>query len=759
MDTQIYKNALLQWHASGSQWLERVLFVDPIGKEAVFVGLDQKLKISKGWPFWRSFEEIDEKAKNGDFHVLSPELDTFLRPPVDRELMEKKDKARKEKKDKAESEKDKGGVEHWDKVSAAVQAVHDDPKQSIFRGRKKRKGIITMLAQACGLHRSRVYPLFRKFWGGGQTPQCLLPDPCGNPGATRQFKGGAKRGRKSAQEKKNETSIGIVMTAEVEAQLLKGIKKYYQQDGANTLDDAYALTMAEFFNAGFETQDGIDVPVLKSKEELPTFRQFYRVYEKHRDAKTEAIGREGENSFQLNGRAITGNTELSIMGPGVVGQIDWTTADIYLKSDDDPALNLGRPNIYSMIDAWGRFFYSVIVTFEHGGYWAGAMALENALVDKVDYCAQHGVKIDSHIWPVNFWPEELRVDGGEFSKYKPRHLVESLGMKISVLPPRRPDLKGIVERSFGRINGQLIRWLPGALPKLRNKDEKSSPLDAKLTVGQFRRLLIEAILRYHRQELRRYRPSADMIKAGIRYTPIELLNFGVKYRSGRMLKFPLDQARLHLLPGGQATVTPGGIRFQKLMYTSDRAVEEGWYEKARKGGDYKILVAFDPRIVDRIFLRGLKTKELEPLVLSDQGFAGWTWTAVEQHFEKKRAESQEHSHDELQDKVRVQAAVIQISQNAKALQEDISKNTGPLNKAAELRTAPKNRTEFCEQERRASARSKAQTEAPPPPESEVKNIVPFPQQPSSQGSPPANGLGAALRNKLNKLRGSKTANA
>lgn len=717
---ELSKNCLLQWHREGSDWNERVLLVDVESGDAFVVRLDPNHKTKCGWPLRRTAKELEAEFKEGHFHVLSPEHDPYLRPIVNRDSLPK------EQQDK------------WDKICKAILLIAQNPGVWVSGNRKKTRGLIKAAVKVCGLHRSRIYPYLFKYWAGGQTPQCLLPDE-GNHGKKRAFKGGKKRGRKSAAEREAKQSIGISVTPEIEKLLLQGIQEFYEKDPANSLDDAYTLALARYFNVGWRIEDGIEVPVLKPDEELPTFRQFEYVYEKHKDPIKEGKGRKGENNFDLTGRRITGHSETLVMGPGLVGQVDWTTADIYLRSDDDPHLIVGRPVIYAMVDVWGKFLYSLITTFERPGFWSGVMALENALVDKVEYCAQYGVTIEQDEWPVNFLPEELVVDGGEFSGYKTDHLITALGMRISTLPPRRGDLKGLVERFFGRVKGQMIRWLPGAMPHVRGQDEQADPLDSKLTVSEFRRLLIEAVRRYHRKELKRYHATGDLMAAGIPFTPIELLKWGSKFRGGRKVRFPLDQARLHLLPGGEATVTPEGVRFGKLFYTCDRAVTEGWYERARRFGDYKILVAYDPRCAARIFLRGPKTTILEPLFLTESyvGFQNSTWTGVEAYFKRQAAEAEARRHQELQDKVRAMAAAQQISKLAEKRQKAIAKTQPEESKAAQTRAIKGNQAEFRENEKVKSAQGGAAPATPPPVETPPTNVIPLPPQPPAPAAPPA----------------------
>lgn len=309
----------------------------------------------------------------------------------------------------------------------------------------------------------------------------------------------------------------------------------------------------------------------------------------------------------------------------------------------------------------------------------------------------------------------------------------------------------------------MIRWLPGAMPHVRGLNESANPMDATMKVSEFRRLAIEAVLRYHRKVLKRYHPTKDLIAAGIPFTPIELLKWGQKHRSGRKVRFPLDQARLHLLPGGEATVTPEGIRFgadnkvaAKLFYTCDRAVTEGWYERARRYKDYKILVAYDPRCVDRIFLRGPKTTTLEALVLTDSyvTYRGWTWTAVVAYFKRQADDSAKRRHQELQDKVRAQAAARQMARAAKSRKKAIAESKPAESKAATARSIKTNQTELREKERVRSAQGSADSATPQPAEKPPTNVIPLSPQPQVAAAPPApvSGLSSAKRKLLERMK-------
>ncbi|MCG8282963.1 transposase, partial [Escherichia coli] len=95
-----------------------------------------------------------------------------------------------------------------------------------------------------------------------------------------------------------------------------------------------------------------------------------------------------------------------------------TIADIYLVSEHDRSLIVGRPVVYMVIDVFSRMVVGMYVGFE-GPSWVSAMvALANTVADKVEYCRQYGVEIDASDWPVKGLPDVVLADKGELNGTK-----------------------------------------------------------------------------------------------------------------------------------------------------------------------------------------------------------------------------------------------------------------------------------------------------------------------------------------------------
>ena len=705
------RSCLVQWHDQNGEWLERVLEIDTVTEElaCIRVGEASELLKTGARPFWRTKESLERALDEERARVVDNRKDPYLKPPVDPKKLSL------------------GRRREWETICEAMKPIVNDPKHRILRTGKKGGGLVVTAAAAAGVTRRTIYRLLLKFWKGGQTMQCFLPDYGSNAGKTRQFKGGKKRGRRNLIEKKEGHKMGISIKPAKGELIFASLKRHFV--GETTFRQAYDLMIIDLYCDPGEVRDGVLVPVPRATEEIPTLKQAHYIYQKGKDPEHEAKVREGSKFFNLKGRAITGNTESRLAGPGEVGQMDATTADIYLRSEHDPNLIVGRPVIYAIKDAWGRFLYSITVGFERPSYWGGAIALETALVDKAQYCAQLGISISTNEWPVDFLPAKLLVDKGEMSMYQSDHLVSGLGMQIDSAPTGRGDLKGIIEQQFRLNDNRCINWLPGALPRIREDHHKRYEFDALLTISEFRRLLIKSVLHYHRSLLPlEYKLSADMIAAGVEPRPIELLLWGNIHRPSLYRRFPLDQARYHLLPHVIGKVTEAGVRVKRAFFTCERAVREKWYERARRHGVWDIEIAFDPRLADCVYFQVAKGCAIEVLQLTpdDRRFQGWTWEEIEEHRSNQNSIRLASKPQELQDRIALIATADSIVKGAKIRQKKVADANPNQSKAQQLGNIAKNQAAEKAKDRTDYLGSEAPATEPAATEAHPSNIVPLP---------------------------------
>ena len=309
--------------------------------------------------------------------------------------------------------------------------------------------------------------------------------------------------------------------------------------------------------------------------------------------------------FSVSGqkRATTGKADFGMRGPGAQYQIDATIADVYLVSRFNRDNIIGRPIVYFVKDAFSRIVTGLYVGLE-GPSWIGmAMALYNAFTDKVDFCHRYGIEITEDQWPCHHLPFAMIGDRGELESEHGERLANRLGIQIDNTPPYRGDLKPIIERHFRILNDTVVHRLPGNVkPDMCQRGGKDYRLDAALDLEQFTRILIVDTMTYNKVTMQSFEPSAEMMKAGVELTPISLWNWGIHHSSGALRVVDEETCRLALMPEDTCDITREGIKFHKLFYSCDRAVQEQWFENARRDGSYKLKVSYDPRDVHAIYV-------------------------------------------------------------------------------------------------------------------------------------------------------------
>ena len=568
--------------------------------------------------------------------------------------------------------------------SPGIQAF--DPKS---RGR-----LVDEAVKKHSVTKKYIYKSLRKYWERGMIPNALLPEypNCGARGQER-IPGNQKRGRPRALAKLNGEPLGVNVDGSIRERLQRGFKLFCQkrpEEGGQGIGQGFESTLRKFFYIGFERKNGRLHPILPDLHVRPTLGQFKYWGPKGCDRRESIIRTRGERDYNLRYRPVLGDSTLMSHGPGAIYQLDSTPADVWLVSGLDPSRRLGKAIVYSVVDQFSHMIVGIYVGLENSSFHVAGLALENAIVNKVPFCAEHGCEIISDEWPVEGLPESLIADRGELEGYGASEIVKSLGVSVSNTAPYRADLKGIVERSFRSMNDAIIHRLPGATRKARNRGERHPGLSAALTVKEFRTLLIYYVLQHNSRRIEGYRLQRDMIAAGLEPRPIDIWRWGIRHRSGNLRKADLIAVKRNLLPGGKATVTFRGIRFRGLYYSCERAVRERWYERARTEKSWQIEITFDPRCVDAIFARivGISQLELCHIVEADHRFIGVSWTDVDDFHASQKEMRDRTSTKDLQAKSNLTTIFDDVVEHA--VERAAVANKG-LNKSEQLRNVRHNR--------------------------------------------------------------------
>lgn len=654
---------------NGSHEEVRVVDLQPAGDRIYLVRTD----LSHALPTPRKLSEIQAGLADGSIKTLTNDRFAALQRPE--ESIPAEHRIRR------------------DRRLRRIASIVTAPNGAALRPRLRAR-LIRKVAKGDPSLQKNIYRDLGRYYQGGMTPNALLPrfDRCGAPGKKRKA-GFKKRGRPRRLAESQGSPPGINITTETAEKLRKGYERFYlrhSEDGHRTLRSAYTQTLRASFGAGRESRNGVEVEVMPPAHLLPTFAQFRYWGRKDQNPEESAIRRYGERQFNLKKRPVLGDSTKMAPGPGSIYEIDSTPADIWIVSSLDRTRRLGRPTLYIVKDEFSHAIAGLYVGLEEPSLFAGGLALENAIANKVEYCAQFGITICLEEWPCQGLPETVLADRGELKGHGASNIVASLGIKISNTPPYRPDMKGLVEREFRTLNDLLHTSLPGVVRGPKERGERDPRLEAALTLNEYRVLVIRAILFENRKRLEGFRLDPEMVADQVEPRPNSLWDWGVMNRSGHLRTMDPQIVRANLLPGAKASVTSRGIKFRHLLYTNERAMCEGWFVKARSLGSWQIDVAFDPRKVDIILLRLPRGAGLEEcrLIEAERRFLGKSWEEVDDLLYGQKQARENSETVDLQAQVDYQAQV--DATVAHAVEEAAAANRGRT-KAQRLRGVRKNR--------------------------------------------------------------------
>lgn len=552
------------------------------------------------------------------------------------------------------------------------------PNMNELLKKQGREAKIVEISEQSGLGKTKVKKLLSRYWQRGMNKNAMLPDYAnsGGRGKTKKLSD-EKIGRPRRVTVNGEYRSGINITDEIKTQFEHAINKYYRKTNNYSLKDVYGCILRDFYSDRYKENGEIQYRIWESNR-IPSYHQFYYWFKKLEDPKKDIEFRKSAKEYELKHRPLLSNSKVETNGPGTRFQIDATIADIYLVSAFDVNRIIGRPVVYAIVDVYSRIITGIYVGLE-GPSWLGAMmALDNMVADKVEFCKQYGIEITDEQWPTYHLSEIIIADRGEFEGYAVEGIINNLNIKIENTTAYRGDLKGIVERKFRTINGKVKQKAPGAIQnEYRERGDRDYRLDATLDLKEFTALIITLVLQHNHKVIDKYPMEKEMITDGIVPTPINLWNWGIQNRKGRLRTIDRDILRLNVLPRGRATISRAGIKFKNLLYGSKRAIEEQWYAKLK---NKSIDIVYDPRHLDKIYIPSDNGMDYETCILlepSQQYKLDFLEDVVFQHQLRNELEEEER------------AKQIQLTINADTMMEQIIKAAEKKKKQAQHKPTSK----------------------------------------------------------------------
>lgn len=391
------------------------------------------------------------------------------------------------------------------------------------------------------------------------------------------------------------------------------LNKFYFTRHKNSLKTAYTYMLKERYCDG----EGRLLP------EYPSFNQFRYFHSKYKTQQGTIISRNGIKDYQRNYRPLLGDG-VQEFAPNVgVGMIDATICDIYLV--DEGGNLVGRPVLTIVTDSYSNgFVMGYALTWEGGTYSLRDLML-NVIADKVEWCKKFGILIKKEQWDCDQMPSIIVSDmGSEYQSVTFSQITE-LGITLVNLPPLRPELKSIVEKSFQLLQESVKPYLMDHGYVDRDAGKRLAPdyrKGACLMMEDYEKVVIRSILYHNSQRiLEDYPYTEEMIGAKVAPHPNCIFEWGKAQEGCNLITVSAKQLVLTLLPRTNAKFTRRGLVVFGLRYSSE---DRDFTEEYLSGGD--VIVAYNPESADVVYL--LEDGEFIGFGLIESRFSGKSFAEI-----------------------------------------------------------------------------------------------------------------------------------
>ncbi len=238
-------------------------------------------------------------------------------------------------------------------------------------------------------------------------------------------------------------------------------------------------------------------------------------------------------------------------------------------------------------------------------------------------------------------------------------------------------------------------------------------LKANLTLHEINAILIKSVIWYNNFHLLSKERIVELaLPPQIKPVASEVFKFSLANDSGILRVLDEDFLKINLLPISTATITPKGIKFNKLYYVSDYMYKEKWLEQVRNNGLKKINISYNPFSLNEIYYID-SNQVFHTFYLSE-----WCQTYLNQNeyelndylnnLEKVR---EHYIEQELQSSITLINAIEEISATAKNMSDsDKAKITGEKTRLKGIDENSKKEREFFRKELSQSLKVEEETQ-------------------------------------------------
>ncbi|MDR6234054.1 DDE-type integrase/transposase/recombinase [Pseudomonas oryzihabitans] len=182
--------------------------------------------------------------------------------------------------------------------------------------------------------------------------------------------------------------------------------------------------------------------------------------------------------------------------PLAVMQIDHTPIDLIIV-DDQHRKPIGRLWLTLAIDVHSRMVVGYYLSLEEPSEISVGMCIAHSVLPKETWLHLH--QVDGE-WPVWGFPRVIHSDNGpDFCAENIRRSCSNYNIENVFRPVKVPKYGGHIERMLGSFM-RMVHELPGTtFSNTFARDGYDSEKNAALTMGEFEKWLVRAILRYHQE--------------------------------------------------------------------------------------------------------------------------------------------------------------------------------------------------------------------------------------------------------------------
>lgn len=425
------------------------------------------------------------------------------------------------------------------------------------------------------------------------------------------------------------------------------LNKYYFTKNGKSLSDTYIMLLKEKYT---DLSGNLIEP-------YPSIYQLRYYFKKNKSIQQTIISRNGLKDYQMNYRPLLGDSVQAFANVIGVGMLDGTVCDIYLR--DKSGNVVGRPILTACIDCFSGLCCGYSLSWEGGTYSIRSLLL-NTVTDKVRWCEERGILINQADWNCNSLMGIYITDRGSEYTGSTFEQITELGCKVINLPSYRGELKGPVEKFFDLVQESYKPYLKGRgviENDFRKRGGHDYRQDSTLTIEDFEKIVIHAILHYNRgRSLENFPYTEELLSSEVAPYSADIWNYYKEHGYSDLIEVSKEQLVLTLLPRAEGRFTRKGLVVNGIRYSA-----EGYTERYLSGGN--VVVAYNPEDSTTVYL---VEDNYAPFEIIEDRFRDLTIFQVEDMRKRRLALTQECREQDIQAKINLVSHIQAIAEQSQS---------------------------------------------------------------------------------------------